>query len=702
MLKQHKPVTAETASADLRPNLTDINAHFYALFAPEFVTDFPDAWIEIAYGLPNANLNEAQNYSAFSLKEAAEFAEAKTKSGYNIYIGPALRHGKQPRSGRANKEHFLASAFFWAEYDQAGDHERISAICTAEQLKPAIMITTGTTPHRRVHLYFKAATPVTDIGELEAGNTSLRDKFGSDDVQNCDRVMRLGGTINYPSPAKLQRGYQTELTTVQINQHAPSYSVEALCALAPATVSNGTVDCPFAAYAETGPKTGKSDDELIALIKQSRATPGKGWRKPMLSFIASTVNKGWSDLQIRLAAASFSDGGVDDPEIQKEIDYTRRNTRRNFDKPDHGDDVAPAAPAATPLKKSYLSIRNASTFAGEYRAADYLVDGLLQTGWLYALTAQTGTGKTALALYLSQCVADGKPFAGREVDAGAVLYCAGENPDDLRQRFHAMCDDLERSPDSFNIHFLTPETNKGLLIGFDEIKEYVASVGHDFRCVVVDTAAAFFDGEDENSNDELGDYARRLRRLRLLPGRPAIIVPCHPIKNPKAREECVPRGGGSFVNEIDGNMILWPISDGLVELHWTRKFRAPPWDPVLIQLRQVETTTIKDAKDRPVKSILAAVLNEQEAANRSGAARADHTMILTAMLEHPGATTPTGIAMACLWVPATDKQRSRVRRRLTELKAAKLVEQSAVGLGWHLTAKGKAETKRLIKGDDTK
>lgn len=86
----------------------------------------------------------------------------------------------------------------------------------------------------------------------------------------------------------------------------------------------------FAEYADQYmPKPGKTDEELIALLKQSRAMSGKGWREPMLKFIGSTVGKGWPDLQIKLACAPYSDGGVDDPNIQKLID----DTRTNFGKP---------------------------------------------------------------------------------------------------------------------------------------------------------------------------------------------------------------------------------------------------------------------------------------------------------------------------------------------------------------------------------
>jgi hypothetical protein len=37
--------------APLEPNRAAINQHLYALFHPDFVMAYPDAWIEIACGL---------------------------------------------------------------------------------------------------------------------------------------------------------------------------------------------------------------------------------------------------------------------------------------------------------------------------------------------------------------------------------------------------------------------------------------------------------------------------------------------------------------------------------------------------------------------------------------------------------------------------------------------------------------------------
>ena len=65
---------------------------------------------------------------------------------------------------------------------------------------------TGRTPHLRVHAYVKLDGKVTP-DELESVNVALKTLFGSDDVADHSRLMRLAGTINYPTKDKLERGY---------------------------------------------------------------------------------------------------------------------------------------------------------------------------------------------------------------------------------------------------------------------------------------------------------------------------------------------------------------------------------------------------------------------------------------------------------------------------------------------------------------
>src|SRR5262249_5310465 len=109
----------------------------------------------------------------------------------------------------------------------------IEAILKAEGLQPALMVVTGTKPHQRAHLYFLNAQPVTTGDEIRACNTALEDLFGSDDVKNASRVLRIAGTINYPKESKQAKGYVIEATMLHAKNDPPSYSMAALCGLEP-------------------------------------------------------------------------------------------------------------------------------------------------------------------------------------------------------------------------------------------------------------------------------------------------------------------------------------------------------------------------------------------------------------------------------------------------------------------------------------
>jgi hypothetical protein len=325
----------------LSPKLADINEHLHALFDPAFVHSYPDAWIEIAYGRPSIDggaVRDAQNYDVFELKNAAEFAEAKNRAGFNIYVGPALRTGKQPRSGRANGGHVLTSAFAWVDFDDAGDAERIEGIMKANNLAPTMIVTTGLVPHRRAHLYFKIDGPVTPA-LLDVANDSLMTLLGTDSVQNADRVLRLAGTVNYPTKDKQTRGYVEEVTSLRIVKDAPAYKVEELIALAPAPAGNTSGD----EYLDYGAEnSGRTYDEVMAMLAKAKV---ERWHNNMRAAIASMIGWGWPDSAIKAVCAPYCRDGKDDEDLPDLIDEARvKWNKPNIEGPpakgdDSGNDV---------------------------------------------------------------------------------------------------------------------------------------------------------------------------------------------------------------------------------------------------------------------------------------------------------------------------------------------------------------------------
>ena len=224
------------------------------LFAPEFVKDYPDGQIEIAYASPATDddgPNRCENFSAFEIEKAADFAERKNQAGFNVYVGAALRDGKS--RGRAAKENIETGSRAWADFDAAGDDKRVGDLLREKNVAPSEIVRTGATPHRRFQIYVRLAGKVTPE-QLETANTALRDWLGGDDVQGMQSLMRLAGTINYPKPAKIGRGYIIEPVTLRTNPTAPSYTVEQLTGLA-GKPSSG-IDFNGAA------KPGRTDDEI--------------------------------------------------------------------------------------------------------------------------------------------------------------------------------------------------------------------------------------------------------------------------------------------------------------------------------------------------------------------------------------------------------------------------------------------------------
>ncbi|MGE8103564.1 AAA family ATPase [Allorhizobium sp. NPDC080224] len=248
-------------------------------------------------------------------------------------------------------------------------------------------------------------------------------------------------------------------------------------------------------------------------------------------------------------------------------------------------------------------------FVRGFQPPDYAIEGIAQRGFVYSLTASTGTGKTAIALLLSLLTAQGKELNGREVMQGRVVYFAGENPDDVAMRWIGICHDRGIDPASLDVHFITERFS--IPNAIEAIRAQVKAIGG-AGLIVVDTSAAYFQGDDENGNTALGGHARDLRALTTLPGRPCVIVPCHPTKNAQA-DALLPRGGGAFIAEMDGNLTLSRAGEA-VRLHWQGKHRGPDFKPISFRLDTVNAPQLVDSRGRPVPTVMATPLTDGESA----------------------------------------------------------------------------------------
>jgi hypothetical protein len=320
-------------------------------------------------------------------------------------------------------------------------------------------------------------------------------------------------------------------------------------------------------------------------------------------------------------------------------------------------------------------IQSIAAFVASFEAPEYVIAGILQRRFIYALTGLPGAGKTAIMLSLAAHVALGRNISPEhEVEKGRVLYLAGENPVDIQMRLIAMAQQYDFAPDEVDI-LIIPGT-----FSVSEMRDYleaeVEAMGG-VSLVFVDTSSAFFEGEDENSNKQAGDHARMLRELTKLPGEPCVVVACHPVKN-ASESNLQPRGGGAFLGEVDGNLTA-KNDEGSIELHWQGKFRGPDFAPISFELRQVGHQRLKDKRGRLLPTVVARPLSDRAKEDIAKAHNADEDRMLRLIAKHPKASLAELATMMDWLLPGGRPNKAKAQRMANLLMRSRMVTKGFQG-----------------------
>lgn len=330
-------------------------------------------------------------------------------------------------------------------------------------------------------------------------------------------------------------------------------------------------------------------------------------------------------------------------------------------------------------------ILTAAQFVAGFTPPAYLIDGMLQRGYLYSCTARTGHGKTAVAMFIAQSIARGLPIKGRAVKQGSVLILAGENPDDVRARYLVLAEAMGFPAGDAPIHFVAG------VINIEESLPVIRAEAEaipDLMLVIVDTAAAYFRGDDGNSNAQAGAYARVLRALTFLPGKPAVLVNSHPVKN-AGRDNLLPVGGGAFLNEVDGNLTLWSEGERETTLHWQGKFRGPEFEPISFKLDIATAEAVADEAGVLLPSVVARPISDVEA-EASAMDRETDARILLAIIANNAPLAVAMLAKKAGWeTPDGKPLKSKVHRLIMKLRDHKLVDMDGLSQKWRATSSGR-------------
>ncbi len=149
--------------------------------------------------------------------EAIAWIRSNNEAGYNVYWTPNATSSvdKKPR-----KADITAWRYIWVDIDPnmqrfQGDYQaaRDEVLGRAEilqtELYPALIIDSGNGVQALWRFRSNLEAPGTDnpSPEIESRLRTLNQSLGGDNVHNCDRILRVPGTSNWPSNAKLKKGY---------------------------------------------------------------------------------------------------------------------------------------------------------------------------------------------------------------------------------------------------------------------------------------------------------------------------------------------------------------------------------------------------------------------------------------------------------------------------------------------------------------
>jgi len=152
-----------------------------------------------------------------AIDRAVELAFRMNQKKMNVYVtinpvnpGAVIKAGKG-----ATDSDILRAHYSFADADDLQGLDGLNTL--AGLVEPDIIVTTGTIPHERRHAYWRLRKPCQDLHLWRETQKLIAFKLETDpSVRNPSRIMRVAGTVSYPSKSKLTRGYVPELVTLKV------------------------------------------------------------------------------------------------------------------------------------------------------------------------------------------------------------------------------------------------------------------------------------------------------------------------------------------------------------------------------------------------------------------------------------------------------------------------------------------------------
>lgn len=419
------------------------------------------------------------------------------------------------------KVDMTAARFAWADCDpdvkRFGSHAPARAYLTGEHADRLAAIASFVIDSGNgIQPFFRLSEPVAlldGFGAYEREAEALGKAINGPGTYNCDRIMRVPGTWNWPNAAKLKKGYPLTPSMSRILSVADrTYSVDELVKLVQELHNQTDAMAPgHEALAGVDAETGEVDalrrfDDLLKADAKLRArweggtaglkdATGSGVDMSMYSML---VKRRFAHDEIVAIMRDWPHGSVGGRRQEKDRYWERMRDRTATS----ATALQAEAINSRPLSGDGVILTNGANV--ELAPVRWLWPGWLARGKLHLLAGAPGQGKTTIALSFAATVTSGGRWPDRSLcEAGDVLIWSGEDDiaDTLMPRLIAAGADKSR------VHFITGARINGERHTFDPARDLISlheatdRIGN-VRLIVVDPIVSAVAG-DSHKNAEV-------------------------------------------------------------------------------------------------------------------------------------------------------------------------------------------------------
>jgi archaellum biogenesis ATPase FlaH len=438
------------------------------------------------------------------LDAAVTWAVERNEAGWGMYFTPNVANAVVHK--KAAKGDMTSGVMMWTDadpdvlmyrgYDGARAH-LLRRLYPELEASASLIIDSG----NGLQAFWRLAHPV-DLqhAEKRAHYEALNDRVGKlfdgPSTHNCDRVMRLPGTINYPNATKLAHGYPREPRQARLLHFSDrTYTLGEIEAL----MLRRQFDLFLDGNSHARQRYDGHADGL-------RDASGSGRDMSMVRMLKTA---GFSLNEIIALLKSWPHGSKEGRA------QGFRYWQRMYDKP-LPDDAPPAAPVIDlPRDPSRLRPLTVDDLLAQ-PSQGWLIRGVLPKNGLGLVYGQSGSGKSFLTLDLCGCILRGRPWYGQRVTTGNIIYIAGEGH--LRNRLRAYMSQHAVAPAELsglriiNTHLNLRDPKADLLDLLRELQDTATELGG-VALVVIDTLNSVMGAGDENESSDMGAMIEAARKI---------------------------------------------------------------------------------------------------------------------------------------------------------------------------------------------